>query len=185
MFYLKKLYYDNKLNFVGTIKEMSERNIFEIWLSNLYKKDWVVYCKPPFKNAQYVIEYLGRYTHRVAMSNERIVNVENGYVTFKWRDYKEKNKTKFMTVTVEEFIRRFLLHVLPYKFVKIRHYGILSNRNRITKLKIAQKFTGMNISKSNNDNRKLTTVELILKLTGVDLKKCPCCGKGLMEKNQN
>nr|WP_319001718.1 transposase [Clostridium estertheticum] len=90
----------------------------------------MVYCKPPFGSAEHVLEYLGRYSHRVAISNHRIANLENGYVTFKWRDYKYHNKEKFMTLTVDEFMRRLFMHVLPRKFVKIRHYGILSNRNR-------------------------------------------------------
>ncbi|MCB2307411.1 transposase [Clostridium estertheticum] len=90
----------------------------------------MVYCKPPFGSAEHVLEYLGRYSHRVSISNHRIINLENGYVTFKWKDYRDYNKEKFMTLTVDEFMRRFFMHVLPRKFVKIRHYGILSNRNR-------------------------------------------------------
>lgn len=123
-------------------------------------------------------KYLGRYTHRVAISNNRIVHFENGYVTFKWRDYRDNNKQKFMTLTAEEFIRRFLMHVLPNKFVKIRHYGILSNRNRVTKLKKSKELIGSAFKIISIP--KLSSTELLFKLTGTDLNVCPCCTKGKM-----
>ena len=139
-----------------------------------------LYSKAPFKSAEFVLEYLGRYTHRVAISNNRIVNVESGLVTFKWRDYKDNNKQKFMTLKVEEFIRRFLMHILPYNFMKIRHYGILSNRNRNSKLKKCKILLEI-ISERNTDFiKKLSVQELLMKLTGVDISKCPCCKKGQM-----
>ena len=100
----------------------------------MYEKEWVVYCKEPFKNAESVIQYLGRYTHRVAISNERILRVEEDKVTFKWRDYKDENKMKKITITIEEFIRRFLIHILPPRFMKIRYYGIMGNKNKKKKL---------------------------------------------------
>ncbi|MBU3183219.1 transposase, partial [Clostridium psychrophilum] len=115
-----------------------------------------------------------------AIANHRIVNLENGYVTFKWRDYKDHNREKFMTLTVDEFIRRFLMHVLPRKFVKIRHYGILSNRNRSTKLQKCKELTGAVQSISENLDVKLSAAELLLKLTGIDINICSCCGKGKM-----
>jgi hypothetical protein len=144
----------------------------------VYLKEWVVYCKPPFKSPEFVLEYLGRYTHRVAISNNRIVSFQNGYVTFKWRDYRDNNKQKYMTVTAKEFIRRFLMHVLPNKFVKIRHYGILSNRNRSIKLRKCKLLTGA--IRSITSASKLSSAELLLKLTGIDLNVCPCCSKGRM-----
>lgn len=91
-------------------------------------------CKEPFKNAECVIQYLGRYTHRVAISNERILKIEGEKVTFKWRDYKDNNKMKEMTISIQEFIRRFLMHILPPHFMKIRYYGLLGNRNKKKKL---------------------------------------------------
>jgi hypothetical protein len=145
-------------------------------MSNI-KKERIVYCKPPFGSAEHVLDYLGRYTHRVAISNNRIVFCDNGLVVFKWRDYRDNNKEKFMTVTVEEFIRRFLMHVLPQRFVKIRHYGILSNRNRVTKLKKCKII--LKVTVSNDIKQKPNTEELILKLTGIDINICPCC-KGKM-----
>jgi len=121
LYFLKKLYYQNELEFHGSQKYLSNDNEFEKLLSSLYSKEWIVYCKPPFKNASRVVEYLGRYTHRVAISNNRIVSIENGNITFKWRDYKDGSKCKLMTVSADEFIRRFLIHILPSGFMKIRH----------------------------------------------------------------
>jgi hypothetical protein len=180
LFYLKKAYYSNKLKYTNGVEELTEKHIFQRLIDNLYKKEWIVYCRPPFGSAEYVLEYLGRYTHRVAISNHRIVNLENGYVTFKWRDYKEHNKEKFMTLTIDEFMRRFFMHVLPRKFVKIRHYGILSNRNRSTKLQKCKELIGAVQSKGENPDVKLSAAELLLKLTGIDINICSCCGKGKM-----
>ena len=141
LYYLKQLYYQNKLEFHGSQEYLSDDKDFEKLLSSLYAKEWVVYCKPPFKNAACVVEYLGRYTHRVAISNNRIVSIENDTVTFKWRDYKDNSKWKVMTLSADEFIRRFLIHILPSGFMKIRHYGLLGNRNKTTKLKLCKQLT--------------------------------------------
>lgn len=178
LYYLKKSYYNSKLKLIGDNHELIEKQVFQCFVDKLYRKEWVVYCKPPFSSAEHVLEYLGRYTHRVAISSNRLVFFDNGYVTFKWRDYRDNNKQKFMTVTAEEFIRRFLMHVLPDKFVKIRHYGILSNRNRVTKLKKCKELTG-SVFKITSTS-KLSSSELLFKLTGVDLNVCPCCTKGKM-----
>lgn len=178
--YFKKAYYNNEFKLIKDIEELNQKHVFQCWINELYSKEWVVYSKAPFKSAEFVLEYLGRYTHRVAISNNRIVNVENGLVTVKWQDYKDNNKQKFMTLKVEEFIRRFLMHILPYNFMKIRHYGILSNRNRNTKLKKCKILLEI-ISERNTDFiKKLSVQELLMKLTGVDISKCPCCKKGQM-----
>lgn len=183
LYYLKKEYFNNpKLKFFGEIEDLKHKYIFQSFIDKLYKKEWVVYCKPPFGSPEHVLEYLGRYTHRVAISNNRIVYFDDEFVVFKWRDYRNNNKEKLMTVTVEEFIRRFLLHVLPQKFVKIRHYGILSNRNRTTKLKKCKTILGK-VSIKNDGNKKLTTEELLLKIIGTDVNICPCCG-GKMVNNK-
>jgi hypothetical protein len=113
----------------------------------MYKKKWVVYCKKPFKEPDHVINYLGRYTHRVAISNQRIVDFTEDNVTFSWKDYKAKGLKKVMTIRPEEFVRRFLMHVLPDRFIKIRHYGLLSNRNRNTKLIKCKRLTGAKFTK--------------------------------------
>jgi hypothetical protein len=157
-----------------------EKNLFHCFIDKLYKKEWIVYCKAPFKSPEFVLEYLGRYTHRVAISNNRILSCENDKVKFKWRDYADKNKEKIMEITTEEFIRRFIMHILPSKFVKIRHYGILSNRNRSTKLEKCKKLTGANDIRIEDSIKKLTIAEILLKLTGKDINICPCCKIGKM-----
>ena len=172
LFYLKKLYYQNKLEFHGNQQYLSNNGNFENFLSQLYGKEWVIYCKPPFKTASCVVEYLGRYTHRVAISNNRIINIKDGNVTFKWRDYKDKNKWKLMMIPADEFIRRFLIHVLPPGFMKIKHYGLLANRNKSKKLALCKQLTNTIIISTG----KVSTLELLQKITGRDLSKCPYCG---------
>jgi hypothetical protein len=126
-----------------------------------------------------MLEYLGRYTHRVAISNNRLVKVEEEKATFRWRDYRDKSKEKILTVDGPEFIRRFLMHVLPHRFVKICHCGILSNRNRQYKLLKYKKFIGVNLS---SIPKKLTTAELLLKLAGRDVTLCSFCQNGHMKR---
>lgn len=172
LYYLKQLYGQNRLEFHGNQTYLSDDKEFEKLLSSLYSKEWVVYCKPPFKNAACVVEYLGRYTHRVAISNKRIVSIEKNTVSFKWRDYKDDSKHKVMTISADEFIRRFLIHILPSGFMKIRHYGLLGNRNKTAKLKICKQLTHIPLL----TREKSSTLQLILKLTGIDLSKCPNCG---------
>ena len=111
---------------------------FNKFLEPLYQKDWITYVEPPKGKPENVIEYVGRYSFRVAISNERIKNVENGFVTFEYKDYKDNDKMKEMTITAEEFIRRFLLHVLPKHFTKIKHYGLLSNRNKKNNIRLCK-----------------------------------------------
>lgn len=170
--YLKQ----DKLEFYGSTVHLQKQSQFQDWMSSLYQKEWVVYSKPPFKNAGYVVEYLGRYTHRVAISNHRIVKLEDGMVTFKWRDYKDNNKQKEMTLTANEFIRRFLVHVLPTGFTRIRHYGLLSPRNKATKLKQCKRLTKTAVR--SKPMLKLPALDFLEKLTGRDFTLCPCCGVG-------
>ena len=144
----------------------------------MYDKEWNVYCKPPFGNPEQVVKYLGRYTHRVAISNERIHKLKGDQVTFRYRDRADGNRTKQMTLPAFEFIRRFLLHILPEGFVKIRHYGILSNRNRKTKLHQARQTLGIYVKQEQED--KPTWQDLLYRLTGIDPGRCPHCGKGRM-----
>jgi predicted Zn-ribbon and HTH transcriptional regulator len=172
LYFLKQLYCQKNLEFHGSQAYLSDDKEFEKLLSSLYSKEWIVYCKPPFKNAACVVEYLGRYTHRVAISNKRIVSIEKDMVSFKWRDYKDDSKHKVMTLSADEFIRRFLIHILPSGFMKIRHYGLLGNRNKTTKLKICKQLTQTPLL----TKEKASTLQLIQKLTGVDLSKCPNCG---------
>jgi hypothetical protein len=143
----------------------------------LYSKKWVVFCKEPFKKAEYVIKYLGRYTHKIAITNSRIIKYKNNKVTFKYKDNKSKNKpTKLMVLSANEFIRRFLLHVLPEKFIKIRHYGILGNRNKKTKLKKCQILTETKLFP------KLDKREILKRIFGYDVLSCPFCGFKLVSR---
>ena len=176
--YLKQLYYQDKLEFHGSQKFLSNDTDFETLLSSLYSKEWIVYCKAPFKDATCVVEYLGRYTHRVAISNNRIIGIENGNVTYKWRDYKDSSKCKLMTISSDEFIRRFLIHILPSGFMKIRHYGLLGNRNKTTKLKICKQLTNTPVLLK----EKASTLQLIERITGKDLSKCPHCGSDKLSR---
>src|SRR6202030_3140910 len=118
----------------GDLRPLAERKTFAAWLRPLFRKDWVVYSKRPFGGPEYVLQYLGRYTHRVAISNHRLVSFVDGQVTFHWRDSAHNNEQRLMTLSVDEFLRRFLLHVLPQGFVRIRHFGFLANRCRATSL---------------------------------------------------
>ena len=167
---LSRMFRGKFLNYLK--KEVSNETVklltdidFKALKDSLYSVDWVVYCKPPFKSPNHVIEYLGRYTHKVAISNSRIISCEDGAVTFKWRDYKHQSAQKLMTLASEEFIRRYLLHILPKKFFKIRYYGILSSRNKKTKLAKCQRLTGIKIDQI----KVLTKRELMQKLYGNDL----------------
>lgn len=133
LYYLKHEFKNLTLN-----DELKEINSFNKFLEPLYSKIWITYVEPPKGKTENVIEYVGRYSFRVAISNERIKNVENGLITFEYKDYKDNKKIKEMTITAEEFIRRFLLHVLPDNFTKIKHYGILTNRNKKNNIKLCR-----------------------------------------------
>jgi len=127
---LKRAFSEAKLLFPGSLKGLSEQKAFYAFLRPLFRHDWVVYSQRPFGGPEHVLHYLARYTHRVAISNHRIVNLTDGKVTFRWKDYAHKSKPRLMTVTAEEFLRRFLLHTLPRGFVRIRFCGFLANRRR-------------------------------------------------------
>lgn len=132
--YLGEAFAENGLEFHGQLRELAHPARFQELVSSLHQQEWVVYAKPPFGGPEQVLRYLSRYTHRVAISNGRLVALENGRVRFRWRDSQDGNRIKEMSLDAVEFIRRFLLHILPGGFVKIRHFGFLSNRNRKTTL---------------------------------------------------
>jgi hypothetical protein len=137
--YVRKAFRQAKLCFHGQLKPLAQAQSFATWLKALAKKDWVVYAKPPCGGPQQVLKYLARYTHRVAISNQRLIALRDGQVTFRWKDYSQPYAAREMTLTAQEFIRRFLLHVLPAGFVRIRHYGWLSNRSRKRKIALCRK----------------------------------------------
>lgn len=164
---LKTAHSEKKLSFPPEEHHLSHRNKFEQWLNILVSRNWVVYCKRPFGDAEQVVRYIGRYTHRVAISNRRIVAMTNNSVSFKYKDYKDKKKIwKTMKLEAHEFIRRFLWHVLPDGFHKIRHYGFLANgrsKKNISRIKqILQKFDTKRLIAKVNDWRPT----------------CPKCMKG-------
>ena len=142
------------------------------------RKNWVVYAKKPFGSPEKVLDYLGRYTHRVALSNNRILHVENGEVTLSYRDRKDGDRKKTITLEAQEFIRRFLLHVLPDGFMRIRHFGFLANRSK--KQALAQCRTLLKLAPALPQSPSLSAKDLLVKLTGVDLSRCPRCQKGTM-----
>jgi hypothetical protein len=125
---------DGQLRFSGNLALLSQPKIFAAWLRPLFRKDWAVYAKPPFGGPEYVLQYLGRYTHRVAISNHRLVSFAGGRVTFRWRDSAHNDEQKLLTLSLDEFLRRFLLHLLPKRFVRIRNFGFLANRRRTASL---------------------------------------------------
>jgi len=156
------------------IQGLEDDSVWRDLHKTLYAKDWYIYCKKPFKTCRSVLQYLGRYTHRIAISNHRIISLQDDCVSFKWRDYKDGSKEKVMTLAAGEFIRRFLLHILPTGFTKIRHYGFLASASKKKKLTLCKKLTGAKII----EKFKLSAVELMLKLTGRDISLCPVCGVG-------
>jgi hypothetical protein len=145
MAYFKKAVSDGDIQFHGTLEQHKDPVAFQSLLDNLYAQDWVVYIKSPFAGPKAVLKYLGSYTHRIAISNNRIISVQDGKVTFAWKDYADNNAGKIMTLTLSEFIRRFLFHVVPKGFVRIRHFGFLGNRTRNTSIAACRKALGVRI----------------------------------------
>jgi hypothetical protein len=127
---LKQLFRKNRLQFFGACQHLSDAKAFQDFLRTLFREDWVVYAKQPFGGPEHVLHYLARYTHRVAISNHRLLNVSDHDVTFSWKDYAHHSKSRAMTLTHEEFLRRFFQHVLPAGFPRIRYFGFLANRSR-------------------------------------------------------
>ena len=169
--YLKKEYLRDTLK-TGTKKD------FFLLINSMYELNWVVYAKPPFKKPETVFEYLARYTHRIAISNHRIIKIENDQVFFYWRDYADGNRKKIMALDAHEFIRRFLLHVLPKKFVKIRHFGLFGNRNRRVLLAACRE--ALRVHQRHHENLVEQWKQTLLRVTGFDVDRCPCCGNGTM-----
>ena len=145
---LRQAFREGKLGFYGDQKALRNPKLFRALVRSLFRQDWVVYAKPPFGGPEYVLHYLARYTHRVAISNHRLLNFQDGQVTFRWRDYAHGNKKRKMTLTADEFLRRFLLHVLPKGFVRIRFFGFLANRRRAPLLPLCRQLLPVNLAPS-------------------------------------
>jgi Putative transposase/Transposase zinc-binding domain len=140
---LRRTLRKNLLTCAGSIQHLIDPKNFAAFLRTLFRQDWVVYAKPAFGGPEQVIRYLGRYTHRVAISNHRLISLDSDHVTFRWRDYAGGNKIRTMTVSTEEFIRRFLFHVLPKGFVRIRHFGVMANYQRSASIALCRKLLNM------------------------------------------
>jgi len=166
---LKQAFHNGQLNFQGDLKLLAEPKTFAAWLRPLHRQDWVVYLKRPFGGPEYVLRYLGRYTHRVAISNHRLVSFVDGQVTFHWCDSADHNKQKPLPLPVDEFLSRFLLHLLPEGFVRIRNFGFLANRKRATLLALCFHLLG-SVQGSQTKQPACSTED------SPDLWRCPKCG---------
>jgi hypothetical protein len=178
---MKKAYGEQNLEFFGTIESLKEPVAFSALLEMAGESDWVVYAKPPFGGAAQVIEYLSRYTHRVAIANHRLIELKDEMVTFSYKDYRDDYRVKELKLPVNEFISRFLLHILPPGFQRIRHYGLLSNRCK-DKLSLCRNLLGVNHSSSSEPEPEpykdwKSRYEM---LTGISLLQCPACKQGRM-----
>jgi hypothetical protein len=166
---LEQAFQNGQLRFEGDLKLLAQPKIFAAWLRPLFRQDWVVYLKRPFGGPAYVLQYLGRYTHRVAISNHRLVSFTDGQVTFRWRDSAHHNEQKLLSLSLNEFLCRFLLHILPKGFVRIRNFGFLANRKRATLLPLCFQLLGSE-QQSQAEQHASSTED------GPDLWRCPKCG---------
>ena len=146
--------------------------------STLRSKSWNVYCKAPFESARHVVAYLGRYTQKTAIANHRLVGFDGESVRFKWRDYADANQVKIMSLDTGEFIRRFLQHVLPTRFMKIRHYGLHANRDKGARLALCRTLIGQDGSDSRVEPESVR--DMMLRVAGIDIDQCPRCRKGTL-----
>ena len=176
---LKQAFESGHLQFFGSLKRLRDPHEFHAYLAPVEQKEWVVYAKPPFAGPRQVLDYVGRYTHRVAISNNRLLDIEHNLVRFQWKDYRDNDRQKTMTLSADEFIRRFLIHVLPDGFQRIRYYGFLSNCHRNEKLALCRQLLGMPAADPETLPRdQLSDYEyeaLYEKLTGCSLQQCPIC----------
>ncbi len=177
---LQKAFESGKLHFFSSLEALRNLGVFLRYLAPVRKKEWVVYAKAPFAGPQQVLDYVGRYTHRVAISNDRLLDIGNGQVCFRWKDYRNHDRQKTMSLTADEFIRRFLLHVLPDGFQRIRYYGFLGNRYRKQKLALCRQLLGMPEKKVPACETSSDYRDLYEKLTGSSLWQCPVCHQGRM-----
>ena len=175
---LEKAYKQEKLSFQGKASAYADRKNFIKLINTLWDKQWLTYSKQPFGGPEQVLEYLGRYTHRVAITNNRIIAIEDGSVRFSYRDRSDDNRQKELTISAQEFIRRFLLHVLPRGFTKIRYFGFLAHANKNICIPLIRAL----IDSTAAFAQKLaeSVQEMMLRLTGMDIGCCPKCGQGTM-----
>jgi hypothetical protein len=170
---LKRAFRDGRLQFHGDLAPLAQPKTFSSQLRPLFRKDWVVYSKRPFGGPQHVLHYLGRYTHRVAISNHRLISFSDGKVTFRWRDSAHHNEQKPLPLALDEFLRRFLLHLLPEGFVRIRNFGFLANRKRATTLPLCFQLLGPPVTPPTEQDRSGAN-------NPGDFWRCPKCGGPMM-----
>jgi Putative transposase/Transposase zinc-binding domain len=166
---LRRAFQDGQLDFHGELQLLAQPKTFAAWLRPLFRNDWMVYSKRPFGGPEYVLQYLGRYTHRVAISNHRLVSFADDKITFRWRDSAHHNEQKLLTLSLDEFLRRFLLHLLPKRFVRIRNFGFLANRRRTASLPLClQLLPSRLVPQTGQDSATADGAK--------DLWRCPECG---------
>ena len=178
VYYLLQAFQQGKLQFFSDLKSLADPEAFAQFVSRNRKHEWVVYAKPPFGGPAQVLDYLGRYTHRVAISNHRLLAFQDGMVTFHWRDRNKHDRIRSMTLDSHEFIRRFLLHILPQGFAKIRYFGFLANRQRRNRLSLCRLL--LNAPPPESDPTIIDWKSRHEALTGESLDICPVCHKGRM-----
>jgi len=177
--YLDRAFAAGALKFFDAYRHLHEPAAFRRYLAPVHRAEWVVYAKRPFAGPAQVLDYVGRYTHRVAIANNRLLSMENGKLRFRWKDYRDGNRQKTMTLTGEEFIRRFLVHVLPNGFHRIRYHGFLGNRHRARKLALCRALLGMAPTLTEADPPTAWR-DRFETLTGRSLRDCPHCHDGIM-----
>lgn len=180
LYYLKKYYVQNQLNFYKDTEIYKDPKKFQILIDQCYSINWYSYTKETFSGPLAVMKYLGRYTHRIAISNYRILSVNKDNITIQVKDYKNNNQIKTITMKAVEFIRRFLMHILPKRFVKIRHYGLWANRNKKTKLVLCKKLSKSPSYKSVFEDKN--KIEILSILYKKDITQCSKCNIGHLKK---
>lgn len=175
---LQKAFDSYQLEFHGRLEDLCDAESFQRLVQHCRNSEWVVYAKPPFGGPRRVLDYLGRYTHRIAISNDRLQGLDQGQVTFRWRNYTRARRQQTMTLRAHEFIRRFLLHVLPEGFVRIRYYGFLANRHRVRKLRQCRSLLGISETGQSPPLQRPGWQVLLQSLTGIDPTLCPICKQG-------
>ncbi|GJL90291.1 MAG: putative transposase y4qJ [Minwuia thermotolerans] len=173
---LKHAYAAGRLQFRGVLRRLARRKRFLKYLRTPYRQNWVVYAKPPFGSPQQVVRYLGRYTHRVAIGNSRLLDLRGGRISFRWKDYSQGSRQRVLTLEATEFLRRFLLHVLPKRFVRIRYYGFLANRWRVERLKLCRELLGVasKVETTTDEEEEAASEGEVVQAA------CPKCGEGRM-----
>ncbi|MCI0721482.1 MAG: IS91 family transposase [Acidobacteria bacterium] len=179
---LQQAFDQGKLQFHGQLQPLASAPAFVQWLQDCRQTEWVVYAKPPFGGPAQVLDYLGRYTHKVAISNHRLLRLQDGQVSFSWKGYRHGHRKKVLTLQATEFLRRFLLHILPEGFVRIRHFGLLANRHRAENLALCRQL--LSVAEPAPLEAPQDWRERYQQLTGVNLSLCPQCGLGRLVRIQ-